>query len=155
MSSGEFRIDLQEVEAAARKIRSLVAELEPHTAEVEAAVQGVSRAEYGTESVGAALLGGGSGVGGLVEHQKQAVEGIRRYLQNSAAMADNLLLMCRHYREADDGHAAELLGILGEAGGQAAGGQAPGVQTPGVQTPGVQALPLARPAPPVRGNPAV
>lgn len=155
MSSGEFRIDLQEVEAAARKIRSLVAELEPHTAEVEAAVQGVSRSAYGTDPVGAALLGGGSVAGGLVEHQQQAVEGIRRYLRNSAAMADNLLLMCRHYREADDGHAAELLGILGESGGQSPGGQAPGAQVPDGRVPGVQALPLAQPARPVSGNPAV
>ncbi|MFI6850119.1 hypothetical protein OG535_04480 [Kitasatospora sp. NBC_00085] len=139
MSNGEFRIDLKEVEAAARKIRSLVAELEPHTVKVETAVRGVSRAAYGTDPVGSALLGGGSGVGGLVEHQQQAVEAIRRYLRNSAAMADNLLLMCRHYREADDGHAAELLGILGGADGQSAG----------------VSLPLAKPVPLVRGNPAV
>jgi len=108
MSSGSFWIDLQEVEAAARKIESIVRELESDTARVETAVLRVPLTAYGTDQLGTALLGGGSGVGGLVEHQQLAIEGIRRYLRNSAAMAENLMLMCRRHRETDGANAAEF-----------------------------------------------
>ncbi|MFD0274500.1 hypothetical protein ACFVHB_11430 [Kitasatospora sp. NPDC127111] len=145
MSSGSFRIDLDEVEAAARKIQALVQELEPHAAKVEAAVRRVSPAAYGTDQLGRALLGGGAAagtgagagagagpwVGGLIGHQEQALQGMRRYLWNSGRMAENLLQMCRHYREADGSHAAGLRDVLaGEAGAAgAAGGPAAAVGT--------------------------
>ncbi|MCX5213453.1 hypothetical protein OG689_30010 [Kitasatospora sp. NBC_00240] len=112
MSSGSFRIEIQEVEAAARRIQAAVRELEPPAGTVGTAVGRVSRAAYGTDPLGVALLGDGRGADGLVGHQERALDGIRRYLRNSAAMAENLLLMCREYREADAGHAAELEGIL-------------------------------------------
>ncbi|GAA2832700.1 hypothetical protein RMN57_11675 [Kitasatospora sp. CM 4170] len=121
MSSGSFRIDLVEVEAAARRIQALVRELEPHAARVEAAVRQVSPASYGTDQVGAALLGGaqaagGPWTGGLIGHQGRALQGMRRYLWNSGRMAENLLLMCRHYREADGSHAAALQAVIGGSG---------------------------------------
>ncbi|GAA2279446.1 MULTISPECIES: hypothetical protein [Kitasatospora] len=108
MGSGTFWIDLHEVEAAARKIESIVRELESGTARVESAVRRVPQAGYGTDQLGRALSGSGSGAGGLVEHQQQALQGIHRYLRNSAAMAENLLLMCRRYRETDGANAAAL-----------------------------------------------
>ncbi|MEU6236826.1 hypothetical protein [Kitasatospora sp. NPDC047058] len=116
MSSGSFRIDLDEVEAAARRIQSLVRELEPFAAKVEAAVRQASPASYGTGPVGAALLGGESASGGLAGQQGRALQGVHRYLGNSGRMAENLLLMCRQYRETDGGHAAALNGLVGSAG---------------------------------------
>ncbi|MFB7613851.1 hypothetical protein [Kitasatospora sp. NPDC056181] len=112
MSSGSFRIDLAEVEAAARRIRAFVQELEPHAAKVEAAARRVSPASCGTDPVGRALGGGGTESGGLIECQEQALQGVRRYLRNSGTMAENLLLMCRHYREAEGSHAAGLKELL-------------------------------------------
>ncbi|MFB7668752.1 hypothetical protein ACFC1R_33335 [Kitasatospora sp. NPDC056138] len=108
MGSGSFWIDLHEVEAAARKIESIVRELESAAERVETAVQRIPRAAYGTGELGKALLGGGSGASGLVEHQQQALQGIHRYLRNSAAMAENLMLMCRRHRETDGASAAEF-----------------------------------------------
>ncbi|MCG6493144.1 hypothetical protein [Kitasatospora sp. A2-31] len=121
MSSGSFRIDLEEVEAAARRIQSLVRELEPLAAAVEAAVRQVAPVSYGTGPVGAALLGagpgsGGPGTGGLVGQQARALQGVHRFLGNSGRMAENLLLMCRQYREADGGHVAALKELLGSSG---------------------------------------
>lgn len=108
MGSKAFWIDLQEVETAARTIGSIVRELEIDAARVETAVQRVPRAANGTDQLGTRLLGGRSGVGELVEHQQQALEGIHRYLRNSAAMAENLMLMCRRHRETDGANAAEF-----------------------------------------------
>ncbi|WP_395296555.1 hypothetical protein ACF9IK_26255 [Kitasatospora hibisci] len=116
MSSGSFRIELEEVEAAASRIRSLVRELEPLAAEVEAAVRQVAPASYGTGPVGTALLGGGPGTVGLIGQQAQTLQGVHRFLGNSGRMAENLLLMCRQYREADGGHVAALKELIGSSG---------------------------------------
>ncbi|MFJ3787286.1 hypothetical protein [Kitasatospora sp. NPDC090091] len=116
MSSGSFKIDLEEVEAAAKRIQSLVRELEPLAAKVEAAVRQVGPASYGTGPVGTALLGGAPGAGGLIGQQARALQGVHRFLGNSGRMAENLLLMCRQYREADGGHVAALKELLGSPG---------------------------------------
>ncbi|MGW6914516.1 hypothetical protein ACWGB8_11940 [Kitasatospora sp. NPDC054939] len=108
MTGDTVRLDLHEVETEAATIRTLVQELQQHAATLTAAVRRTPRAAYGTDRLGAALLGSHSGAGGLAEHQRQALVGIHRFLADSAAMADSLLLMCRRHRAADLTQAADL-----------------------------------------------
>ncbi|MCD0484206.1 hypothetical protein LO771_17850 [Streptacidiphilus sp. ASG 303] len=108
MSSPSFRIDLTEVRTAALTIRRAVDDLDLATRALEAAVQRVTAAHYGTDPLGRALQGEGSGVGGLPQHQEKVLQGIRHYLRNSSRLSDNLLLMCERHAE-NDAETAALL----------------------------------------------
>ncbi|MEV4615288.1 hypothetical protein AB0K43_22270 [Kitasatospora sp. NPDC049258] len=108
MSGTSFYIDLDEVEAAAKAIRTMLDDLEGPTARLEAVLKQIKPTVYGTDAVGKSLTGGGSSVGGVPEHQQQVFEGVKKYLANSAQLASNLELICQRYRQTDDAHAAEL-----------------------------------------------
>ncbi|GAA2153656.1 hypothetical protein GCM10009760_51560 [Kitasatospora kazusensis] len=112
MANDSFRIDIGEVEAAAKLIRSMVEDLQTPTDHLDAVVQQVTSTVYGTDALGKALTGAGSSVGGLAEHQKQVLAGIHTYLQNSAAMAANLLTMVEQHRATDDLQASDLKRVL-------------------------------------------
>ncbi|WP_055588788.1 hypothetical protein [Peterkaempfera griseoplana] len=112
MSSPSFEIDTTEVRAAAVGIRRAVDDLDQATRTLEAAVQRVTGAHYGTDPLGMSLQGQGSGVGGLAQHQQRVLQGIRQYLNNSAQLADNLVLMCDRHAENDAETAAQLRRIL-------------------------------------------
>ncbi|WP_371493929.1 hypothetical protein OG871_02580 [Kitasatospora sp. NBC_00374] len=113
MSGTSFQINLDEVEAAAKAIRTMLDDLEAPTARLEAVIKQIRPAAYGTDAVGKSLTGGGSAVGGLPEHQQQVFDGVRKYLQNSAQLAANLELMCKQHRQTDDAQAAELTRLNG------------------------------------------
>lgn len=112
MANTSFRIDLTEVETAAKLIRSMLDDLETPTNHLEAVVKQIQASVYGSDLLGKALQGGGSSVGGLAQHQEQVLAGIRQYMQNSAAMAQNLLVMVERHRATDDLQATELMRIL-------------------------------------------
>lgn len=113
MSSPSFEIDTTEVRTAAVAIRRAVDDLDVATRTLEAAVQRVAAGQYGTDPLGMALQGQGSGVGGLAQHQQRVLQGIRQYLENSAQLADNLVLMCERHAENDAETATALRRILG------------------------------------------
>ncbi len=112
MADASFHIDLGEVEAAAKLIRSMVDDLQGPTNDLEAVVKQVTATVYGTDTLGKALTGAGSSVGGLAEHQQQVLTGIQDYLKNSAAMAQNLLTMVEQHRATDDLQASEMKRVL-------------------------------------------
>ncbi|MFC9329980.1 hypothetical protein [Kitasatospora sp. NPDC057015] len=116
MSGKSFQIDLDEVEAAAKVIRSTLADLEAPAARLEAVIKQIQPAAYGRDAVGKALTGGTSAVGGVPDHQKQIFEGVRRYLVTSAQLAANLELMCSRYRETDTAHADQVRQLDGGRG---------------------------------------
>ncbi|MFJ1709328.1 hypothetical protein [Kitasatospora sp. NPDC088346] len=113
MSGKSFQINLDEVEAAAKAIRTMLDDMEAPTARLDAVIKQIKAAAYGTDAVGKSLTGGGSAVGGLPEHQQQVFEGVRKYLQTSAQLAANLELMCKQHRQTDDAQAAELTRLNG------------------------------------------
>ncbi|MFD9124098.1 hypothetical protein [Kitasatospora sp. NPDC059571] len=121
MSGTSFRIDLDEVEAAAKAIRAMLDDLEAPAARLEAVIKQIKPTAYGTEAVGRSLTGGSSSVGGLPEHQEQVFAGVRAYLQNSAQMAANLELMVQRYRETEEAQTAELSRLNGGRGGDGPG----------------------------------
>ncbi|MGK4579000.1 hypothetical protein [Kitasatospora sp. HPMI-4] len=108
MAGDSVWIDLDEVEAAAKSIRGMLEELTGPANHLEAVAKQVKATVYGTDLLGKALQGGSSSVGGLAEHQEQVLAGIRTFLQNSEAMAQNLLTMCQSHRANDELHAADL-----------------------------------------------
>jgi hypothetical protein len=112
VSGKSFRIDVPEVRSAAHSIRRAVDDLDLATRNLEAAVRRVSGAHYGADPLGRALQGEGSGVGGLAQHQERVLQGIRKYLDNSSQMSDNLLLMCEQHAQNDAETAARLRRIL-------------------------------------------
>ncbi|MET9617422.1 hypothetical protein [Kitasatospora indigofera] len=116
MSGSSFQIDLDEVEAAAKKIRTMLDDLEAPAARLEAVIKQIQPTVYGTDNVGKSLTGGTSSVGGLSEHQQQVFEGVKRYLQNSAQLAANLELMCQRYRATDEARAVDLRALDGGRG---------------------------------------
>ncbi|MER8186421.1 hypothetical protein [Kitasatospora sp. NPDC094015] len=141
MAAAEFRIDLSEVETAARLIRGMVDDLEAPTNHLEAVVKQIRPSVYGTDLLGKALQGGGSSVGGLADHQEQVLTGIRAFLKNSAAMAQNLRVMCDNHRATDDLHASDLTRVLDGAGAPAA---PPALPAPGA-APGPAPAPVTAP----------
>ncbi|GAB2730658.1 hypothetical protein [Kitasatospora kifunensis] len=111
MAGTGVQIDLDTVEATAKKIHGLLDELTTATAKLNAVIQQVQPSVYGTDALGKALTGGSSSVGGLADHQKQVLAGIQDYLTNSTSMAQNLTLMCERHRTNDGQQADNLKGI--------------------------------------------
>ncbi|PJN21031.1 hypothetical protein [Kitasatospora sp. CB02891] len=101
-------VDLDEVEAAAKKIMDLLHELEGPANHLEAVVKQVEDSVYGTDLVGKALKGGGSSVGGLSKHQQQALQGIRELMKNATAVGQNLQAMASRHRANDELHSTEI-----------------------------------------------
>ncbi len=101
-------IDLDEVEAASKKIMGLLDELNGPANKLEAAVKQVQESVYGTDLLGKALLGGSSSVGGLAQHQEQVLAGIRTLMQNATAVGENLQTMVARHRANDDQQAAAM-----------------------------------------------
>ncbi|GAA2155608.1 hypothetical protein GCM10009760_55690 [Kitasatospora kazusensis] len=139
MADASFHIDLGEVEAAAKLIRGMVDDLQGPTNDLEAVVKQVTATVYGTDTLGKALTGAGSSVGGLAEHQQQVLAGIQEYLKNSAAMAQNLLTMVEQHRATDDLQASEMKRVLD--------GGAPSSPGTPTSTPTPVAVPVAAPGP--------
>ncbi|GLW53609.1 hypothetical protein [Kitasatospora phosalacinea] len=106
-------IDLDEVEAAAKKILGLLDELNGPANQLAAKVKQVKETVYGTDLVGKAIQGGSSSVGGIAEHQEQVLEGIRVLIQNATAVGENLQSMVARHRANDDQQAAALGGVMG------------------------------------------
>jgi hypothetical protein len=119
MSGSSFRIDLDEVEAAVKAIKSMLDDLEAPTARLEAVINQIKPTVYGTDAVGKSLTGGSSSVGGLPDHQQQVFAGVKAYLQNSAQMAANLDLVVQRYRETEEAQTAELQRLNGGQAGSA------------------------------------
>ena len=87
MAEGKFRVDLEQVEAAAKMIQTMLDDLERPTAELKAAVEQIKPTVYGTDRLAKSLTGSTGSVGGLADHQKQVLEGIQKFLANSAQVA--------------------------------------------------------------------
>ncbi|BFV61101.1 hypothetical protein KCMC57_up62050 [Kitasatospora sp. CMC57] len=113
MAAGEFRVDLEQVEAAAKMIQTMLDDLERPTAELQAAVDQIKPTVYGTDRLAKSLTGSTSSVGGLADHQKQVLDGIKQFLANSAQVAENLRLMVANYRTVDESNATSLRAIEG------------------------------------------
>ncbi|WP_431682999.1 hypothetical protein [Kitasatospora sp. KL5] len=113
MAEGKFRIDLEQVEAAAKMIQTMLDDLERPTAELKAAVQQIKPTVYGTDRLAKSLTGSTGSVGGLADHQEQVLEGIQKFLANSAQVAANLRLMVANYTAADESNAMSLRAIEG------------------------------------------
>ncbi|MGW4805409.1 WXG100 family type VII secretion target [Kitasatospora sp. NPDC004272] len=142
-------IDLDEVEAAAKKILGLLDELTGPANQLAAKVKQVQATVYGTDLVGKAIQGGSSSVGGLAEHQEQVLQGIGVLIQNATAVGQNLQSMAARHRANDDQQATMLGGITDTGTMPAgpslasAGNYLPGGATVG--TPGYEAsLPLGQ-----------
>ncbi|MFD8477880.1 hypothetical protein [Kitasatospora sp. NPDC059673] len=101
-------MDLDEVDAAAKKIISLLHELEGPANQLEAVIKQVEDSVYGTDLLGKALKGAGSSVGGLAKHQQQTLAGIRTLLKNANAMGQNLQTMAARHRTNDEQHGTEI-----------------------------------------------
>ncbi|MFI9782682.1 hypothetical protein ACIHEI_04095 [Kitasatospora sp. NPDC051984] len=101
-------IDLDEVDAAAKKIMSLLQELEGPANQLEAVIKQVEESVYGTDLLGKALKGSGSSVGGLSKHQQQTLTGIRALLKNANAMGQNLQTMAARHRTNDEEHSGKI-----------------------------------------------
>ncbi|WP_033219566.1 WXG100 family type VII secretion target [Kitasatospora phosalacinea] len=104
-------IDLDEVEAAAKKILGLLDELNGPANKLAAKVKQVQESVYGTDLVGKAIQGGSSSVGGLAQHQQQVLEGIQALIQNATAVGENLRTMAARHRANDEQQATGLGGI--------------------------------------------
>ncbi|MFB7948521.1 hypothetical protein ACFC6L_26790 [Kitasatospora phosalacinea] len=113
MADGTVWIDLDEVEAAAKKILGLLDELRGPANRLKAKVAQVKETVYGTDLVGKAIQGGSSSVGGIAEHQDQVLEGIQVLIQNATAVGENLQSMVARHRANDDQQATALGGITG------------------------------------------
>ncbi|WP_354637117.1 hypothetical protein [Kitasatospora camelliae] len=122
MAEGKFRIDLEQVEAAAKMIQTMLDDLERPTAELKATVEQIKPTVYGTDRLAKSLTGSTGSVGGLAEHQTQVLEGIEKFLANSAQVAANLRLMVANYNTVDESNATSLRAIEG--------GDAPVAQAP-------------------------
>ncbi|MFC8718560.1 WXG100 family type VII secretion target [Kitasatospora sp. NPDC057198] len=107
-------IDLDEVEAAAKKILGLLDELSGPANQLEAKVKQVKETVYGTDLVGKAIQGGSSSVGGLADHQEQVLQGIRTLIQNATAVGENLQSMAARHRANDEQQATALGGVMGD-----------------------------------------
>ncbi|MFJ5921366.1 hypothetical protein ACIQF6_02040 [Kitasatospora sp. NPDC092948] len=118
-------LDLDEVETAAKKIMSLLAELEGPANHLEAVVKQVEGSVYGTDLVGKALKGGGSAVGGLDKHQQQVLEGIRELMKNATAVGQNLQTMAARHRANDELQGGEI-GKISTHGDMPAAPRVPG-----------------------------
>ncbi|MFE1320400.1 hypothetical protein [Kitasatospora phosalacinea] len=120
MADGTVWIDLDEVEAAAKKILGLLDELSGPANRLKAKVKQVKETVYGTDLVGKAIQGGSSSVGGIAEHQDQVLEGIQVLLQNANAVGRNLQSMVARHRANDD-QQATVLGAITDSGTMPAG----------------------------------
>ncbi|MEU3496740.1 hypothetical protein [Kitasatospora cineracea] len=151
-------IDLDEVEAASKKIMGLLDELNGPANKLEAAVKQVQESVYGTDLLGKALLGGSSSVGGLAQHQEQVLAGIRTLMQNATAVGENLQTMVARHRANDDEQAAAMgqvipTGTLSAPVGQAPTGTVPaslplGPLLPQLEPDTVDAVPASLPLAP-------
>ncbi|AUG76706.1 hypothetical protein CFP65_1832 [Kitasatospora sp. MMS16-BH015] len=144
MAGDSFHIDLDEVESAAKQIRSMLDDLEDPTNHLEAVIKQIKASVYGTDLLGKTLTGGSSSVGGVADHQEQALAGIRTYLTNSAQMAANLLQMVESHRATDGQNSDELHGLIkdGGSGSKPVPPPAPiSAPAPGPQDPGYVAPP--------------
>ncbi|QKW22525.1 hypothetical protein HUT16_28670 [Kitasatospora sp. NA04385] len=126
-------IDLDEVEAAAKKILGLLDELNGPANKLAAKVKQVQESVYGTDLVGKALQGGSSSVGGLAQHQEQVLAGIQALMQNATAVGENLRTMAARHRANDDQQATSLGGIT-DTGALPADPQLAGLGTASVGT---------------------
>ncbi|MFD7734140.1 hypothetical protein ACFV6F_27635 [Kitasatospora phosalacinea] len=108
MADGTVWIDLDEVEAAAKKILGLLDELSGPANQLAAKVKQVKETVYGTDLVGKAIQGGSSSVGGIAEHQDQVLQGIQVLIQNATAVGENLQSMVARHRANDDQQATAL-----------------------------------------------
>lgn len=113
MAEGKFRVDLEQVEAAAKMIQTMLDDLEGPTAQLKAAVEQIKPTVYGTDRLAKSLTGATGSVGGLAEHQTQVLEGIQRFLANSAQVAANLRTVVANYRDVDESNATSLRAIEG------------------------------------------
>ncbi|MFJ9518023.1 hypothetical protein ACIRPK_07105 [Kitasatospora sp. NPDC101801] len=113
MAAGQFRVDLEQVEAAAKMIQTMLDDLERPTAELQATVEQIKPTVYGTDRLAKSLTGTTGSVGGLADHQKQVLDGIKQFLANSAQVAENLRLMVANYRSVDESNATSLRAIEG------------------------------------------
>ncbi|MFE2345600.1 hypothetical protein ACFVT9_01080 [Kitasatospora cineracea] len=137
-------IDLDEVEAASKKIMGLLDELNGPANKLEAAVKQVQESVYGTDLLGKALLGGSSSVGGLAQHQEQVLAGIRTLMQNATAVGENLQTMVARHRANDDEQAAAMGQVIPTGTLSAPVGQAPTGAVP-ASLPLAPRLPLLEP----------
>ncbi|MFJ4674418.1 MULTISPECIES: hypothetical protein [unclassified Kitasatospora] len=137
-------IDLDEVEAAAKKIMGLLDELNGPANKLEAAVKQVQESVYGTDLLGKALLGGSSSVGGLAQHQEQVLAGIRTLMQNATAVGENLQSMVARHRANDDEQAA-VIGRITDTGAMPTDPQLPGALSSTVGTTPVGTVPASLP----------
>jgi hypothetical protein len=115
MAEGTFRVDLEQVEAAAKMIQTMLDDLEGPTAQLKATVEQIKPTVYGTDRLAKSLTGATGSVGGLAEHQTQVLEGIQKFLANSAQVAANLRTVVANYREVDESNATSLRAIEGAA----------------------------------------
>ncbi|GLW67774.1 hypothetical protein Kpho02_00730 [Kitasatospora phosalacinea] len=114
MADATVWIDLDEVEAAAKKILGLLDELSGPANQLAAKVKQVKETVYGTDLVGKAIQGGSSSVGGIAEHQEQVLQGIQVLIQNATAVGENLQSMVARHRANDEQQAAALGTITGD-----------------------------------------
>ncbi|MFF4338923.1 hypothetical protein ACFY00_03155 [Kitasatospora sp. NPDC001540] len=114
MADATVWIDLDEVEAAAKKILGLLDELSGPANQLAAKVKQVKETVYGTDLIGKAIQGGSSSVGGLAEHQEQVLQGIQVLIQNATAVGENLQSMVARHRANDDQQAAALGTLMGD-----------------------------------------
>ncbi|AUG76711.1 hypothetical protein CFP65_1837 [Kitasatospora sp. MMS16-BH015] len=143
MAGASFQIDLDEVESAAKLIRSMLDDLEEPTNHLEAVVKQVKPTVYGADLLGDALVGKTSALGGVGDHQQQVLEGIRTFLTTSGIVAANLLKMAQSHRDTDDQNSQDLHKILRDGGTPPVGGQV----TPPVPAPAPTPAPAPAPAP--------
>lgn len=114
MAEGKkFRVDLEQVEAAAKMIQTMLDDLEGPTAQLKAAVDQIKPTVYGTDRLAKSLTGATGSVGGLADHQKQVLDGIQKFLANSAQVAANLRTVVANYRSVDESNATSLRAIEG------------------------------------------
>ncbi|RAJ41845.1 hypothetical protein K353_02956 [Kitasatospora sp. SolWspMP-SS2h] len=137
-------IDLDEVDAAAKKIMGLLDELNGPANKLEAAVKQVQESVYGTDLLGKALLGGSSSVGGLAQHQEQVLAGIRTLMQNATAVGENLQSMVARHRANDD-EQATAIGRITDTGAMPTDPQLPGALSSTVGTTPVGTVPASLP----------
>ncbi|WP_441246574.1 hypothetical protein [Kitasatospora sp. McL0602] len=130
MAGASFQIDLEEVESAAKLIRSMLDDLAEPANHLEAVVKQVQKSVYGSDLLGKSLTGGSSSVGGVDVHQQQVLEGIRSYLTNSGAMAANLLQMVESHRLTDGQNSQDLDKILKDGGSGSGSGSSPASPPP-------------------------
>ncbi|WP_157531562.1 MULTISPECIES: hypothetical protein [unclassified Kitasatospora] len=114
MAGGKsFRVDLDQVEAAAKMIENMLDDLERPTADLVSVVEGIQPTVYGTDTLGKSMTGATASVGGLGEHQKQVLDGIKQFIANSTQVAANLRQMVQSYRAVDEENMTALQTIEG------------------------------------------